>query len=868
MKMILIGVAISVYASSFGQAIKGTIKDSTGLGIPNASINLRSQGVIVAYTATDTGGAYTLHPPAGLAPNDLALEVRCIGYKEQTIPVRALPATIDCTLAMSASELAPLVIRDNRPVLHSHGDTLDYKVTDFRSVQDRVIGDVIKRLPGISVASDGTIYYNGRAISGVYIGGDNLLDDNYGIATTSVPADKVDKVQVIDNIQPIKVLQNKVNTNDVALNLVMNKTARLHVMGQESIGAGLPGNYDADLKAMAFKNDYKAINYLEGNNTGYDLRQELVSHNASAGQQRLGADIPTPLLSLGAANDPALSRQRYLFDRSGMLTANDLVDLRHDWQLRLNAWNLQDRERQDYSQVTSIYLPGDTVRYAGTQHNQLNPGWLRAQFTATLNSSTCYLNNVTLVNDNRWTDYSHVNTNGSPMDQALRDNALGFSNEFNWMRTVQSDHIIQAYSYVSRMTEPETRSIGPSYNDSLFNHGAPYAQLIQTVDVPTWYTNDYVSFKVPGDVMTRSFRAGFSEQSQMLTSNLNAAFDSAANNLSWEKKKAYAEAAFDIVGQKLRATLTLPFTYQQLHYADPGYALDRTLTRCYFNPELIGKYKVGPENFVTFRYGYRNQTGSIEDVYQGYLLKDYRTLSANSPDLTLRRNQEAATGYYYRKAMRLFFWSLNLAYNRIGANNIASDIITDSYQRLVMLPFRNHTDSWTVDGTISKYSFALQTTFSGEVRWQDNRSIQFQNGALLPFNTTVSVLNLGMETKWSDPLRFSCRVTGTRTASTTRIDQWLQQSTIFYDPKPDLQLKLSGEYYYTHSGADPDLNYFFADASLRYHCTKRNIDWELDATNILDVRTYKAVTLVANTFTASSYALPGRIILLKIVFTL
>ena len=882
--LLLIGVLGQL--SCLAQTIKGTVRDSAGHKVPYVSINLknRSQDAVVAYTTTDTGGTYVLHPPAGILPADLYIEARCIGYKEQTRPVSALPEVIDFTLPISASQLQSVVVQNTKPILRTHGDTLSYKVTDFSYAQDRVIGDVIKRLPGISVAQDGTISYNGRPISSVYIGGDNLLDDNYSIATTSIPKDIVEKVQVIDNHQPIKVLQNKVNSNDVILNLTMDKKAKLHVSGQESVGAGLPGKYDVDLNALLFKDEYKAINYLKGNNTGYDLQQDLVSHNATANQQRLGTDPPATLLSLGTITTPTLSGQRYLFNRSGMINTNNLVTLGQDLQLRLNAWYLRDQQKQDYSQVTNIFLPGDSVRYSETQHNQLNPALLHAQFSLLLNSNKCYINDVLLMDDKRYTNYSHLNTNGSLADQSLKDKALNFSNEFNWMRLVRSKNILQAYSYFSHMAEPENRSIGPSYNDSLFNHSDPYSQLIQTVNVPTWFTNNYISLKIPGDVITKSFRAGFNEQSQKLTSSLDLLqsnnsltrqSDSSFNNLSWKKQKAYAEAAFDIPGEKLKATLTLPVTYMQLNYSDHGYDLDKGLTRYYFNPQFIGRRKVGPENFVTFQYSYLNRTGSIEDIYQGYILKDYRTLNANSPDLTLRQDQTAAAGFNYRKAIKFFFWSLNLSYDHIRANNITSSIITNSFQRLVMLPFPNSTDSWTGIGTISKYSFVLHTTFEGLVKWQNNRSVQLQNNALLPFNTTVRMLSLGEKTKLNDRFNFSYDISGTQTyshspakVSTNQVDQLLQQAAIYYSPTPNLQFKLSGEHYYTHSEGNPDLNYMFADAWARYHFKNRNIDLQLNATNLFNVRTYKALYLTANTFTASSYTLPGRILLLKALFTL
>ena len=185
--LLLVGVLSG--AAGFAQTIKGTVRDSTGHPVPYASVNLRNKSLdaIIAYTRTDTGGAYLLHPPAGAAPGDLVVEVRCIGFQEQSRSVSALPSVIDFSLGIQASQLQSVIVHNNKPVLRSRGDTLNYKVSDFSAAQDRVIGDVIKRLPGISVTDDGTIYYNNRPISSVYIGGDNLLDDKYTIATTSIP---------------------------------------------------------------------------------------------------------------------------------------------------------------------------------------------------------------------------------------------------------------------------------------------------------------------------------------------------------------------------------------------------------------------------------------------------------------------------------------------------------------------------------------------------------------------------------------------------------------------------------------------------------------------------------------------------------
>ena len=299
-------------ALCFGQGnIRGTVKDSTGKAVPFATVNLKNKAgnAIVAYTTTADNGTYSLTLPQGQNPDSLAVEVRSMGYKNQVKSIVGT-APVDFVLKASINQLQAVVIKSSRPVLRVNGDTLSYKVSDFSNPQDRVIGDVIKKLPGVTVAADGTISYNNKPITTVYIGGDNLLDDKYSIATNTIPQGVVDKVQVIQNDQPVKALQNKVMSDDVALNLSIKKGAKLQMVGQESIGAGLPGNYDVELNAMMFKDNYKAINYLKGNNTGYDLQQELVAHNLTNYEQLIDNAMPAALLSLGTANNPALSRSR------------------------------------------------------------------------------------------------------------------------------------------------------------------------------------------------------------------------------------------------------------------------------------------------------------------------------------------------------------------------------------------------------------------------------------------------------------------------------------------------------------------------------------------------------------------------------
>jgi hypothetical protein len=883
---VLLLIALLLSITGFAQTIRGMVKDSAGKAVPYASVNLKNSVTnrIVGYAVTDAGGAYTLPIPTNTPLNGLVIEVMSIGYKTLSRPIADAHVAYDFVMSVSANQLRSVEIKSSRPVLRTHGDTLGYKVSDFANAQDMVIGDVLKKLPGITVASDGTVSYNNKAISNLYIDGDNLLDDKYNIATTTIPHSVVEQVQVIQNDQPVKVLQNKVMTDDVALNLTIKKGSKMQMIGQESVGAGLPGNYDVDLNAMMFKDNYKAINYLKGNNTGYDLQQELVAHNLSNYEQLIDNSMPAALLSLGTVNNPALSRSRYLFDQSGLLNLNNLVKLSGGTQVRINAWYFHDNQRQDYSQQSTIFLPGDTVRYNETQHNRFRPDILHAQFTLNINRDKYYLNDALVLDANRSAYHSDLNTDGATVEQILHDNPLSFSNEFNLIRSLKSSDIVQTYSYISHSAEPENRTIGPDYEPAIFNDSSQYGQLIQNVNVPTWYTTNYVSLKIPSNLITQSFKTGFSVQSQTLTSGLDVAqenkkltpeSDSSMNHLNWTRTKIYAEAAYDLPGTILQANLTLPVSLQQINYSDGLYTLDKQLMRLYFNPLVKVKYQIGTENYLYLSYNYSSETGTIEDIYQGYILKDYLTLYANNGDLTEKQDQHASAGFSYRKSLIMLFASLNIIYDHLAASKIASEIITNNLQQQVMLPYPNATDSWTVSSTVSKYSFALKTTFSAGLQWQSTRSVQLQNDQLLPFNTVTETGSLGADTKVGDHVAIDYKATLIQTAShsavdasANHIDQLQQQASVEYNPLTNVQFRLSGEHYFTRQDGNPDLKYFFADASAKFRVRKWKPQFEFSAVNFLNVKTYRAFYLSANTFTANSYALPGRIVLLKVMFNL
>lgn len=861
--------------------ISGTIKNHKDKVITSANITLKSaDGKLLTFTRSNEKGNYELSLSAPAIPGSL-IEVSSLGYKKEIIAVTGKKNTYDFILTEGTIDL-PTVVINNRPRLKLNGDTLSYQLSDFSGKQDRVLADVLKKMPGIDVASDGKISYNGKNISNFYIDGDNLLDDKYNIATKSIPKEAVDKVQVIENDQPIKMLRNKSNSDDVALNITIKDEAKLKIMGQASIGAGLPERFNGNVNAMMFNKKYKGINYIKGNNIGDDPAADLISHNVSDYLKRLNNNKRNTLLSSGAAGVPDLPKNRYLFNQAGLINVNNLFNLHKDVQLKTNLYYLTDRQQRDYNKFTENYLPNGNISFTEQQHNISRPNQFRAQANLNINRDKSYLINNFIGAYNPVSYQVGLTTNDILLKQQLHQRTTDISNEFSYMNTLKSGSIYNLYSYVNYTNLPERLQISPGLNTQQFNGGLPYAQLDQSTQTPSWFTNNYFSFKLVNLPFIQTYKTGFSLEKQSLSSSLlvqendlsyQPAVKDAINNLDWNRSNLFAEGLYEYETEQIKASIKLPVSYQQIHYSDPGFALDKRLSRLYLNPNLNVKYQTGIENYLMLNYSIQNQLGSMDDIYQGEILKNYRNLFSNSALLSEQRNQAVLLNFNYRKAITMFFFSLQAMYSRTNLNTISSSILTENLQQREVLPYNNNINSYSLNGNVSKYWFALRTTLSMGLTWSQSSSNQIQNSEFLTYKNINNGIKAGFQSKISKETALNYTINYTQTASkrqggneSVQFNQIRQQAEFSFMPLKNVFLNLSAEHLYTKQSGQPRLSYIFSDLNMRYRLEKIRTDLEFGMNNLANIKNFKAIYLSANSFTSGNYRIPGRIGLFKATF--
>jgi hypothetical protein len=875
-KYLLILLLLFCAASAIAQKqVKGMVKDNKGKPVEFANVTLKdADGNIIKYTQTNKDGRYSLQTEESTA--GLNIEATCLGYYKAAISVTDLSKDHDLVLTESEIMLKEVKIK-YKPALKLNGDTLNYRTSDFAGNQDRSIGDVLRKMPGIDVADDGKISYNGRAISSFYIDGDNLLDDRYNIASRSIPHGAVDEVQVIQKDQPIKMLQKNNTSEDVALNLVIKDEAKLRVMGEASVGLGVPNRFTANSTAMLLNKKLKFINNITGNNIGLDPGIDLIAHNAPP--NATGGNF----LSAGAAGISVLPQNRYLFNKAGLINLNDLVNINKDLQLKVNVSYLIDERHQQYKKAQETFLPGQTIKYTEEQVNSVNLQKTRTEFNLVHNGETGYFNDRLTLDLSPTKTASSVVANGVDAKQTLDQKITSITNVLDYKLMLKSGRIVNLSSTISNVSKPEALTINPGPNEALFNNNQPYSGLSQYVKVPTWYTHNSAFVNIMGDKLSQIYRSGLELQHQELNTELyrvqndqttELVSPAMVNDLEWLKTKAYTSADYNYKNPWLTVVVNLPLSFNTVRYTDKAFSLNNTGRNIFFDPSFRLSYVRSAEHTINLNYNFTNTLGSINDVYRGAIATNYRSLMANNSDVSLSRTHSASAVYTFTKAVKMLFANFTVNYSDAGLNNISSSILTNSIQRRVVIYMPNHSRALSFDASGSKYIFALATTVNGGVGMRMGWSQLLQNGRFFTTNSQTITYKAGLIGRlakfvnWEynanyDVMHSKASLPDALTITNLRVRQ---RSTLSLTTLKNVYVNLSGEHLFTRQAGRQDLNYIFADMNINFKLKKINTDVVLSGTNLTNIKTFDTFDISANSSTSASFMIPGRVIMLKGIF--
>jgi len=267
-KQILVAMLLVTGIANAQISLTGFVKDSIGNPLEMANviaINTQTKA-LDSYGFTDAKGRYKLT----LKKNTYySIKVSYIGNKTADIllETKAIAIVKDITL-LPDTTLDEVNISYKMPVTIK-GDTIVYDADSFKVGTEKKLGDVLKRLPGVEVNADGEIEVEGKKVSKIMVEGKDFFDGDSKIATQNIPANAIDKVQILKGFSEVNQLKSvSDNSDNVAINIRLKKGKKNFWFGEITAGLGPDDRFIAHPKLFYYTPKYSLNFITDMNNVG------------------------------------------------------------------------------------------------------------------------------------------------------------------------------------------------------------------------------------------------------------------------------------------------------------------------------------------------------------------------------------------------------------------------------------------------------------------------------------------------------------------------------------------------------------------------------------------------------------------------
>lgn len=662
-------------------AFMGEVRDSLGAPLEFANVMAMDtvKNTIASFGVTNNTGAFRINLIEGKV---YKLKVSFIGYLpfEKVFTARdtgGVPVLI--TLSNDVTQLDAVEVVTEMAVL-IQGDTITYKTDVFTQGNERKLGDVLEDLPGFEVNENGEVSVQGKRVSKVLVDGKELFDGDTKLATKNLPANVVDKVQVLQNYNDIGPLSGVNNSQQLALNIQLKEDKKRIVFGDLTAGGGPQDRYRAH--ANIFYYDPKVnINFIgDANNVG-ELAFTMGDYF------RFGA-------GLGSLASRSGSNFRVSNNQGGvpMAQRNSAQDLNNqfgalNYNLTPNArWRFSgfaigskvDNNLGSIQQRTYILQPGDNQEELSSQQNVKSTGGL-LKFTAKY-----------LPNPNLHLDYSlfgKLSNIRNTSDQTSQ--FTGFTNDILRVNSQDPWAIEQQLRAFYAPDDKNVLSFESSYKISeqdltydLATTQQPFASiiplqgsvdgynLVQLKDVAT--TNQEAAlnyYRILNKTNHINFKIGNSYTSQTLNSNLlermsdgtdNAIADMALTNLvDYTFQDYYVGVLFKTKLGKLVLTPALNLHYYDIENVQNG--VSEGFSKTLLLPSLDARYEFRRSHSLTIKYDVNAEFTDVKNVARGIIVTGYNSLFGGNP--TLQNN------WYHRTSVNYSNFNMFNNFNVYGGLN-------------------------------------------------------------------------------------------------------------------------------------------------------------------------------------------------------
>ncbi len=273
------------------ETVDGNVRDGQGEAVVAASVLIYSDSLLTppmkGYAVTDKNGRFSIGKSD---KGDCWLLVRSLGFADC---VKHIPdggsGNIHITLVPDEKSLGEIIVKGTYSGIKVSGDTVKFDTDHFRNGFEGSVGDVLERLPGVSVDEGGSVSYGGKAVGTLLIDGKDMFSRSAdGLVVKNMSADAITGAEIIKNYRGSDLSDSFGGSDKTALNI---KTKGLgKISGYIDAGGGYENKYNAKSFTLGVGGRYSMTAIVSGNNVGSPVFSisDYISRMASSSQGASG----------------------------------------------------------------------------------------------------------------------------------------------------------------------------------------------------------------------------------------------------------------------------------------------------------------------------------------------------------------------------------------------------------------------------------------------------------------------------------------------------------------------------------------------------------------------------------------------------
>ena len=839
MKKLLFLFAILLMAcNAFAQEeISGYVEDSlTHNRLAKVSVTLLRNGKPLKFTRSKEDGTFSLSVAEKQASD--MLQATCMGYKKQKTAISSGKESI-ISMASTAFVLKEVQVKGSRI---TGRDTISFDLTQFANERDNNLKDVLKKLPGVDIEKNGRINYNGKPINRFTVEGLDLTGGKYNQLEENIKAHDVKKAEIIEHDQPIKALQNKTYTDNVAMNIALKDRAKDKLIPtlKPYLLVGEPTHVGGKLNIMQIGKKkqmmYDAAYDRTGENLGYSL-ETLASYSGRLATASLPSWHSAPSL------DTPIDGERLRFNTTQKYSINHIKKNKQDAETRIEANYLRQVIRQQ-RENTSIYNLGGESPITTTEQTlkTMISDVFNLQWENKVNQANHYGNDNISLNVSQSDGLSNIN---DTLSQRTRIPHLDLSgslyrlfvfkkSQLSWRSTADYHHGVSDLYVNDDRNRLRTNlwhtAHALSWQKKRF-YGTQQYQL----------TFDAKNIHIKGDEIEQySDEIGKNRRNSQNSLDLTGKFTP-----FWQYKTEYFRMSFqpEFVWER--------FTYPQktLWTVSPFLYLNKKLD---FRRELIAYI------------GYNTSTGNASNYVLDQYRESYRSWYTSSDIIPITRSLYGKLSYDYKRPIKEIFFSASLNANRYWMNTATDLRIVDGNYYTSLYKQNSKSNNIGASLYISKgiYDWNLKTRLTASYNYSKGEQYSSGNAISYTANTYTLKPSIDFSPSWfafSYEGEFTKHDSKSPNQAVSSLFNWKQTfSAIATISHIDLTFSLV--HYHNELQGGSKVNTLLGDASAVWRIKKLRLSAELR--NLFNKKNYmETIYSGISTLTDSYYLRPRELMI-------